>query len=356
MSPTISCAARWALPLVLGIAATNARAQAPTDSAAPKKPAEIFRSESPFAATLTANLGRLRRDKADKAPWRHVTLAYSGADSQPVVVPARARTRGIWRLKKCEFPPLRINFASEQARRTRFRGLDKPKLVNYCRNDDTHEQYILQELQLYRIYNLLTPVSHRVRLMRLTYADSASGKVEAVRFAILLEEPDALATRMGGRIIDAKGATPDDLVPYYIALVGVYAYLIGNTDFSINGLHNAELLSLPDGSVLPVLYDFDFAGAVNARYATPDTSLSIKRVRDRQFRGYCVDQAHFARVIALFNERKDAIYALYRDEIGALLTPRIVAETLKYYDEFYRTINDPRDVKRMLGECIGQGG
>ena len=62
VSYTIACAARWVLPLALAVtAATNARAQAPTDSAAPKQPAEIFRSESPFAATLTANLGRLSR-------------------------------------------------------------------------------------------------------------------------------------------------------------------------------------------------------------------------------------------------------------------------------------------------------
>ena len=336
------------------VLAAPALAQQVPDSARARKPAELFRSETPFAATLTTNIGRLKRDRVDKAPWRPATLSYAGDSARPVTVPLLARTRGIWRLRKCDIPPLRLDFSRDDRRHTIFRGLDKPKLVNYCRNDDTHEQYLLQELQLYRVYNLLTPASHRVRLARLTYTDSASGKVEAVRYAIFLEEPSALAARLGGTIIETKGATAADLDPRFTALVGVLAYMIGNTDLSINGLHNAELLALPNGTVVPVLYDFDFSGAVNARYATADTSLRIKRVRDRQFRGLCVPAAEFARVFALFNERKDAIHQLYRDEIGALLAPRVVDETLKYFDEFYRTINDPQSARRdILDDCVG---
>ena len=346
----VACAAVLAAPVL----AAPALAQAP-DGAKVKKPAELFRSETPFAVTLTTNFDRLKRDRVDKAPWRPATLSYAGDSARPVTVPIRARTRGIWRLRKCDLPPLRLDFARENARRTIFRGLDRPKLVNYCRNTDAYEQYILQELQLYRVYNLLTPASHRVRLARVTYVDSADAKVEAVRYGIFLEEPNALAGRLDGRIIETKGATADDLHPSFTALVGVFAYMIGNTDLSINGLHNAELLALPDGTVAPVLYDFDFSGAVNARYATADTSLRIKRVRDRQFRGLCVPPGEFARVFALFNERKAAIYQLYHDDIGALLAPRIVDETLKYYDEFYKTINDPRAAQRsVLDDCVGK--
>jgi hypothetical protein len=55
----------------------------------------------------------------------------------------------------------------------------------------------------------------------------------------------------------------------------------------------------------------------------------------------------------LFNEKKDAIYALYSDSIGKLLKPKIAEETLKYYDEFYKVINDPKRAKREIAEsCI----
>jgi hypothetical protein len=272
-----------------------------------------------------------------------------------VTVPARIRTRGIWRLKNCEFPPIRLNFTNEAVKGTAFRGLDEPKLVNYCRNTDDYEQYILQEFQLYRVYRLLTPVSHAARLIKLTYADSASGKAEASRYAFIVEQPGELAARIGGKMLKIKGAGPSDLEPVQATLASIFQYMIGNTDFSVSGLHNAELLSMPLGEYYPVLYDFDFSGAVNARYATPDPSLSIKRVRDRLYRGYCVPNDIYPEVIARFNAKKDSIYALYRDPLGKLMNARVADETLKYFDDFYRIINDPRALKReVIDACLGR--
>ena len=317
----------------------------------------FFDSEAPLALALTANLKELRGDKEEEVPWRSATLSYAGPESAAVTVPLKVRTRGIWRLKTCEFPPLRLNFSTEHASGTLFQGLDKPKLVSYCRNNDRFEQYVLQELQLYRIYQLLTPVSHKARLVRLAYTDSAKGKVEATRYAILLEEPKAIAARLGGRVIEQKGALPGDLDEFHDALVGVFQYFIGNTDFSTHGLHNVELLGRADGAILPLAYDFDFSGAVNAAYATVDPRLSVTRVRDRLFRGFCTSREAFTKVFALFNEKKPQIYALYGDEVGMNLDRRVAKETLKYFDEFYRTINDSRLARRnILEACISVPG
>ena len=103
------------------------------------------------------------------------------------------------------------------------------------------------------------------------------------------------------------------------------------------------------------MYDFDFSGAVNARYATVDPRLRIGTVRDRLYRGYCVPEDVYPRVFALFNAKKDAIYALYHDPIGKLLPPGTVDETLKYFDDFYKTINDPKRAKGdILDACLGR--
>jgi hypothetical protein len=314
----------------------------------------FFESQNPIEVTLTANIGKLRGDKDVDPPWRTATLSYKGPDGSDVTVPLRARTRGIWRLKTCEFPPLRLNFTSETSKGSIFNKLDKPKLVSYCQNGDGYEQYILQEFQLYRIYHLLTPVSHNARLLKLTYADSGNGKVRAKRYGFVLEEPKAMAARLGGKILDQKGAVGTDLEPYQNALMGVFQYMIGNTDFSVNGLHNIELFFTADGNVMPVAYDFDFAGAVNARYAAPDAKLSITNVRQRVFRGYCNDADSYAKVFALFKEKKPEIYALYTDEIGKLMDQGTVKETLRYFDEFYETINDPRAARRSIIQSCRQ--
>src|SRR3954470_20763882 len=214
-------------------------AKLPHDSS---KIAPFYAESTPLAITFTANIKRLRDDKNANAPYRAATLSYVD-DGKTLTVPARVRTRGIWRLKTCEFPPLRVNFTSEDTKKTVFKGLDNPKLVGYCRDDDQGEQYVLQEFQLYRIYRLLTPASHAVRLVRITYVDSASGKPRTTRYGFFSEDPDALAARLSGKIMKIAGAGPADVAPYPSALVGVFAYMIGNTDFAISALHNAEVLA-----------------------------------------------------------------------------------------------------------------
>ena len=325
------------------------------DSTKPRPAPAFFRSQQPIEVTLTANIGKIRGDKRADPPWRPATITYKGDDGGIVNVPIRARTRGIWRLKMCDFPPLRLNFKGETTRGTIFHKLDKPKLVSYCQDNDSYERYILQEYQLYRIYGLLTPLAHRVRLLKFNYADSASGKIRAKRYGFIMEEPGALAARLGGKVMEQKGALPGDLDPFQDALFGVFQYFIGNTDFSISALHNVELFFGTEGTVAPIAYDFDFAGAVNARYATPDEKLRIPNVRQRLFRGYCTGPEEYAKVFALFNEKKPEIYALYSDDVGKLLDRGTVRETLRYFDEFYERINDRRAVKNdIIGSCIAR--
>ena len=334
------------------IVATAAGAQAP-DSLKKARTTAFFDSEDPVAVTLSINLKQIRGDKEDKAPWRNATLILDG-QGKSVQIPIRARTRGIWRLKNCEFPPLRLDLPGKLVTGTIFEGINKPKLVSFCRNSDTFEQYVLQELQLYRAYNLLTPMGHKARLLRVTYSDSASGKVMATRYAILLEEPEEMAARLEGMMLEAEGARMHDLDTATAVLAGVFQYFIANTDFSVAWLHNYELIARPNGQIIPVPYDFDFAGAINAEYATVDPSLSVRRVRDRLFRGYCASEAEYEKAFDLFNQKREAIYNLYNDDVGKLMNRRVATETLKFYDEFYKTIGDRRLTKRHILEACRQ--
>src|SRR5262249_49778717 len=152
------------------------------------------------------------------------------------------------------------------------------------------------------------------------------------------------AGRIHAKQVKLTGAGPGDLDPYQMVLAGVFQYMIGNTDWSVTALHNVEIMQLQsNGDYWPVIYDFDFSGAVNARYAIPDERLHIRNVRQRLYRGYCVkDPEAYPKVYAQFNAKKDSIYALYRDPLGKLLKPDVVKETLEYFDDFYKVINDPR--------------
>ena len=50
--------------------------------------------------------------------------------------------------------------------------------------------------------------------------------------------------------------------------MAVFEYLIGNTDWSAVGSHNVRLIKCKDYPLpLPIAYDFDYSGFVNAPYA-----------------------------------------------------------------------------------------
>ena len=339
--------------LVLLLAVVGPAAHAQERKKAPPTP-PLFTAESPVAITLTADWKRIRDDRDDKSPWRTATIKYAGDDGKPVTVPIHIKTHGIWRLKHCEFPPLRFNVNNKTAKGTLFYDLQHPKIVNVCRDNARYEDLLLAEMQLYRVYQALTPNSHRVRTLRIAYADSATGKVDATRYAFLFEDPDEMADRLGGMLMKTKGAQPSDLDPASAALAFVFEYLIANTDFSFNGLHNGELVMKYDGSgLIPVAYDFDFSGAVNAPYATVDPRMPVKRVRDRLFRGYCALRDAYPSAFARFRERKAAILALYTDDVGKLLDKDTVRLTLEYFEEFFDHIrDDDRATGSILSGCL----
>jgi hypothetical protein len=99
----------------------------------------LFTSEAPLAVTFTANWGRLRDDKSETSPYRAATMSYTAADGKTVTVPLKVKTHGIWRLKHCVLPPLRLSFSNKEAKQTVFYDLQKPKMVSACRDNDSYD-------------------------------------------------------------------------------------------------------------------------------------------------------------------------------------------------------------------------
>lgn len=345
-------AGRFTLVLAAGIAAAPALA-AQGEAARGAPPHPFYAGIAPVEFTLTLNLRLVRADTMDDPPSRAATVTVRGAAGSPVELPVRLKTHGRWRLTHCDFPPLTLNFGDAPPRDTPFAGLDKARMTSVCRNTLEYEQYILQELQLYRAYHLLTPWSQASRLVRVTWVDSASRRTVATRYGFFIEDRDAMAARLRSAWMKAEGAIASDLSPDHTALMGVFEYLIGNTDFHLGALHNVLLLGSPAGEIVPVAFDFDYAGAVNTSYAVPNPVLRIRSVRDRLFRGPCATAESFAKTFALFQEQRPAINALYADPVGRLLRGAIVTDTRKYFDEFYRVIGDTALARvEILERCV----
>lgn len=321
--------AAWAAGL-FGLASVVAAAPCAAQGA-------LFGPDSALAVTLRTDLRSLLKDKdTTKTVWREATLAYAGPGGT-VTVPLRVRTRGMFRLLHCDFPPIRLRFSDSTARGTLFEGLRRPKLATHCRNYDEFEQYVLEEYAIYRILRLFTPVSLSVRLLRVTYEDVAGAVRPVTRYGFLIEDQERLAKRLGATPLTRPGTRFGAISRPHVALLGVFQYFVANTDWSVPGLHNIALLKAND-TTFAVPYDFDWAGVIAPPYARPAPILPIRSVRERIYRGFCQGASDLEPVLARFEALKDTIAALYRGIPG--LEPRNLERTIRYYDEFYRTIAD----------------
>jgi hypothetical protein len=325
----------------------------------------FWQSSAPLEMALTVNFPKLSenclgrrtiaygscQEKLDAAPWEGARVAYTD-NGTTVTLPARVRVRGVSRLRMCDLaPPLWVDFKTADTKQRIFHGVNRFKLVMPCKAEPDFERYVIEEYNLYRLHSLLTPASYLTRLIHLTVVDSASTTRRFTRYAFAVEDVQELAKRIGGKRITLAPKTADNLDLHQAALIGVLQYMIGNTDYSIYALHNAELVGVK-GVVYPVANDFDQAGVIAAPYATPDPRLGIKSVTERLYRGLCVPPDTIARVLAELREKRPLITALYSDAVGTLIGARGTGESVRWFDSFYADMSDPRTVKsEILDKC-----
>jgi hypothetical protein len=329
-------------------------------TAAERRAAEnrpLFAASEPLAFTLRADFKAVQRDRNVESTATHpATLVVPAGDGTDRSIPVRIRTRGHSRRKPglCTFAPLRIEFGSNPIG-TLFEGQTHLKLGTHCRETDEFEQHVLREYAVYRMFNVLTPRSYRVRLAQALYVDEKSGKRVATRAALFLEHDDDVARRLEGRSSDLLR------VPFFrtdldtTMVMTLFEYMIGNTDMSILGQHNVRLVETPGGAFLPIPYDFDSSGVVNARYARPGPQLGLSSVRERLYRGPCRTPEQLEPYFARFRAARAEMLRVY--EAVPRIHPDYPREARVYLEEFFGTIDRPDRVNRtFIDGCNSRAG
>lgn len=326
-------------------------------ASAPAGAQGLFKNTDPLRITITAGMGALIRDRDSTDRVMHgAELSYPDSTGAAITMGIELRTRGHFRRqsRNCDFPPLKVEIKKEVAKNTLFEGNRTLKLATNCRpSRGDYEQYILQEYALYRMYQALTPWSFRTRLVHVTYQDS-TGKAKPVQsWGFLVEDDGDLAQRRNVRTFSEMGATFDDLEATNFGYIQLFQYMVGNTDWSVGGLHNIALLRDSIGTVYPVPFDFDWSGAVDARYAFPDKSLPIRAVRDRLWRGDCRTAEDMAPVIKRFLSRRAEMDSVYVT-LAPLTTP-VRDRMRKYFDEFWQDLANPQKLASEFKRSCADG-
>ena len=307
----------------------------------------LFATEAPLDVTLVGDFKAINKDRNPTSTQRYPASLRVGDASLDVEVSARGHLRRMART--CDYVPLRVTFPKKVAAATAFAKQDALKLVVQCAGGDDWEQYVLREYLAYRIFNVITPNSFRVRLARVSYVDRASGKPAGTRLGMFLEDESDVAKRMEGRVVALERLTFEDLHMDTLMPMMIFEYMIGNTDYSIWALHNVRIVQRPDKSLHPLPYDFDVSGLVNPPYAVPAKGLMLKTVLDRMYRGPCRRPELVDPYVANFVAKKDIVRALPASVPGIDRAAR--DEARGYIDSFYASIKSTRDVRGLFVQC-----
>ena len=255
--------------------------------------------------------------------------------------------RGRSRRKVCDFPPLKIKFNKKELTASGLRTSHKSlKLVTHCNDDKGALQNVMEEYLAYKIYNELTNNSLKVQLVKINYEDTNSEQ-NFKRYAILIEDIDELAERLGGKEIEGFNKKMEEFDVSLMNTFAMFQYMIGNEDWRIEYMRNVKFIQKKaQEKLIPVPYDFDASGLVSATYAKPDRDLRLQSVQQRAFMGAFNNKVERAETVALFNSKKETIYQVI--ENFKPLNKVAKVRTIAYFDAFYTIINTPKLLRMAM--------
>lgn len=327
----------------------------------------LFQSNSILEVTLKADLPHLFRDRSKNyhsAELEVVDPAVRGSELK-----IKVSTRGMTSLNYCDVPHLRFKFDSASVQNTLLRNLSKVKIVGYCDNSDwgdshaNEQKEVILQYALYRMYNLLTDYSIKVRLAKMHYVDTSENMKSFTRYVFFIEPEGSVAARFGAKAEDRdelndQGYSYKSLNVNYAGLDEAYQFFIGNGDWRLlsgDTVHilNSNIISGGDIGLLAMPYDMDRAGMCNGSFAyhsiysdgstfpiVGDDPSTIRDIYNENYRGKKMYKFAFAR----FREKREEMYALY-ESLSSLIDSHYRDRTVGHLDRFFSAIGTREDAQ-----------
>jgi hypothetical protein len=215
-----------------------------------------------------------------KRTERYFPAELTSADGK--VWQTEVRSRGKFRRIISEVPPMKLKFSKKKLVQVGLDTLNEVRIVLPTKFDEASQTQLLREYLAYQIYARLSDYHIKAHLIKLQLHDTHIDQFYPSVWAMLLEHEEELGTRLGGTADQVFNMVPDSLQMPYAAMNAVFQCMIGNTDWSNLDARNMYHLKLKEGvKYIPIPYDFDFSGLVNAPYATPASHTGLKNVRER---------------------------------------------------------------------------
>ena len=306
----------------------------------------FFTDEPPVEMTLTTDIRSLQNEKGQDV-FQPATVKMKMPDGTEIEEPIQVGPRGKFRRGYCRIPPIMMQFRNASS--PRLSQLGKLKLVIACGASVTDEELVLKEYLVYKLYNQLTDMSFRVRLIKTTFNDTR-GKIKPItQNSFMLEDDGDMARRNKCHKRAHGQILTESTNREAMTLVAIFEYMIGNTDWSVPNDHNIELIfskADPQSLPYPVPYDIDYCGLVDASYAVPNEIIGTEKVTERVYRGFPRNMEEIQATLNLFRAKKTAILNLVNQ--FDLLSEKIRKGMSNYLQDFFKMIENNSEVKSVF--------
>jgi hypothetical protein len=319
-----------------------------------KKSFRLFEDDKIVEITLRFDLTTYFRTKPQENYLKaNITFHLSNTDS--ISRDINLRTRGIFRNRYCVFPPIELNLKKAHFGYTDLDKISKLKMVPECKFSSENKDYILKEYLAYKLFNVLTDTSFRVRLLTVNYIDTQKKRKPIQQFGFFIEPVEMLAARTNCFKVKSRTANQKNIVPKVMDRLAIFNYMIGNYDWSVPGLHNILIIKPmvidSTGLGIAIPYDFDWTGLVNAEYAIPTEEMGTDNVRERIFVGICRSKEVYLKDLELFSEKKDEFYRVVNE--FPYLDKKEKKDVTGYLDGFFNQLVGRKDmfIYNLINTC-----
>jgi len=320
---------------------------------APKRILTIFNSDEPLNISLEFDLKSfLDKPALTETFDGMLTMALSDADTMDRKI--TLKYRGFSRYQNCGYAPVEVNFKKPVYLDHDSARVKKIKLVHQCQRGALYEEYIFREYLVYKLYNVLTDTSYRVRLLKINYIDSKKARKPFSLYGFFIEPKAILAQRTNTLAVKITSLTPKDMMPEMMDKVALFNYMISNWDWSIQGQHNIDVLKSASFGTstlgIPVPFDYDLTGVVNAEYAIPPPELGVENNRVRIYRGMCRSREVLQKELLMFLDKKDEFYAVINE--FPYLGKASKKDIIILLDQFFDQIEKPRNLELLINTLL----
>jgi hypothetical protein len=318
------------------------------------KISKLFRSQEKLPIKLSYSNKDLKRNTNDST-YIKSELSYQLEDGSWKTLEVDLRARGNFRRKNCYFSPLKIKIKKTAAIGTLFKGNKKLKLVLPCSKGNTMNDNIVKEYMAYKLYESISPYHFKTRMVNIDYTEIRNKKTENHQLkGILIEDDDKIAKRYNGSVLK-RPMHPLNQDAICSVQNAFFQFMISNTDYSTAYRHNEKLLFI-DKKMIPVPYDFDMSGLVDASYAVvseiQNEALDIKNVKQRLYRGFKRDEQVLQQIRKQYLDNKTQALQTINSLSSEFNNQKEFEITKTFISDFYEIIaSDIKFKKQIIDRC-----